>query len=183
MAEMALLVAGTAISAMGTLAQGNAAAQQGKIAQQGLEYQARQLEVNAGQERAASQRDAIEARRSSQLSASRAINLSGAGASDPTITGIVGGIGAEGEYNALSALYEGEERARGLKTQADVARYEGRTKAWEGKVAKQQSRVKAIGQVLSASSSGMSGKYGGDGFKSMMADYDMYDTLSGRYGV
>lgn len=148
MAQLAA-VAGKFISAAGTIAAGNAA-------NDAARFEAGQLQRNAGQVRASSQRAAIEERRNADLVASRALAVaasSGAGASDVTVENILGDIEKEGEYRALTALYEGEQQATGMETAAKVRK-------WEGKMAKRASRLQAVGTLLEAGSS-MYGKYGG----------------------
>lgn len=117
----AALAAGTAMSVAGAIGQGNAA-------RGAANYQAAQLQQQAGQERATSQRQAMEERRRARFAQSRLQALaaaSGAGATDPTVIDLSGDIAAEGEYRALTALFGGEERARGLTMNAQARRYEG----------------------------------------------------------
>lgn len=145
-------LAATAVSAAGTIMSGNAA-------RGAANFQAAQMTQQAGQERATSQRQAIEARRQSGLANSRVTALaaaSGAGATDPTVLDIEGDNAGTGEYNALSALYTGEERARGLEMGAGAKRYEGATE-------RQAAVFKAGGTILSSGTS-LLGKYGDGGF-------------------
>lgn len=133
----ALQTASTVLGAFGQIRQGQAAEQQAK-------HRALQLEQKAGQERAASQRKSIEARRRARIAESRALALaaaSGGGASDPTISNLMAGIAGEGEMAAQTAVYEGEERARSAEYGATMARY-------EGKQAKQASRIGAATTIL-----------------------------------
>lgn len=136
--EVAMVAGSTILSAVGS-------AQQGRAQQRAANYQAAQYEQQAGQERASAQRAAIEEHRKATLAQSRALAVSaasGAGASDPTVMNIMGDLGSEGEYRALSALYEGEERARGLQMGAQAKRYEGAT-------AKQAGNMRAASTILS----------------------------------
>lgn len=114
-----------------------------------LRKQADQLEVKAGQERAASQRRAIEQKRQADLLSSRAIAVaaaSGASVDDPTVLNILADIEGEGEYRALTALYEGEDEARGLE-------FEARARRREAKNTKKAARFKAAGSIIGAGSS------------------------------
>lgn len=98
-------------------------------AKRSADFEAKQMITQAGNERATSQRAAGEERRQKNLVTSRAQAVaaaSGGGASDPTVVDIMGDLEAEGEYRALSAMYEGEERARGLETAASAKKVEGR---------------------------------------------------------
>lgn len=86
-----------------------------------LQFQASQARQNAGQEIAASQRDAAEQQRQIRLMNSRALALaaaSGAGATDPTIVKIISNNAGEGAYRAALSLYKGEERARAMRMEA-----------------------------------------------------------------
>ena len=158
-----MAVAGTVLGAYGQIQQGNAAEAAGKAQQKGLEYQAAQMEVQAGQERAAAQRRAMDERRKKTLTQSRAQAISaagGGGSLDPTIVDIMGDLEAEGEYNANVAMYEGEERARDLLTGSQLRRYEGTQARTAGKMAKKSSRIAAAGSLLKGGNSLMD-KYGG----------------------
>lgn len=140
------------IGAAGTLMQGDAANQAGKS-------EALQLQQEAGQERARSQLEASNRRRSARYAQSRALALaaaSGAGASDPTVVDIIGNLAGEGEFGALAAMYEGETSARNLE-------YAGKVRRREGKAAKSASYLKA-GATLLSGGSAWADKYGGGGF-------------------
>lgn len=147
MIPLALTVAGTAMQAGGTIIGARAEAKQ-------LNSEADQLEDKAGNVRASSQRRAMEERRQSRLASSRALALAAAtgGASDPTVVNILAGLDGEGEYRALTALYEGEEEGRGLE-------FEARNRRKEAKNAKRAGYIEAAGSVLKAGSS-MYEKYG-----------------------
>ena len=103
-----------------------------------MDYQAKQADQAAEQERAAAQRRAAEQRRQAKIlesDATAAAGASGGGVADPTIKSIIGAIDAEGGYRSASALYEGEDAARGLEQQADLRRYEGRAAKQAGNMA------------------------------------------------
>lgn len=163
------LVGGTVLQAAGSIAAGRAEQQAANARARALEHQAAQARQTAGQERAASQRDAIEERRRARLIKSRALAVaagSGAGAGDPTVENILGDIGEEGEFRALNELFIGEERARGLETQADLKIFEGQQERRAGEVARRLSRARAgaqvftgaatVGRVLTSGGSGRS---------------------------
>lgn len=152
-ATIGLILTGisTAVQAASTLVAGKAEQAAGRARQQALEHQAAQARQIAGQERAASQRAAFEKRREGRLLSSRALAraaASGAGAGDPTVENILGDIGAEGEFRALTELFLGEERARNLETQAALKIFEGTLERRAGDVARRASRVTAFAQVL-----------------------------------
>lgn len=138
----ALAVAGPVVDAAGTIL---GARSQAKA----LKGQARQLDAQAGDARAVSQRDAIEQRRQARLVESRGLAVaaaSGGGADDPTVVNLLANVAGEGEYRALTALYNGESDARGLESEADARRK-------EAKNVKRASYFKAASSLLSAGSS------------------------------
>jgi len=129
-------MAAAAAGAMNTIAQGQYADKQGKAA-------FKQLREQANRSEALSQREAIERRREANLISSRALAIagaSGAGVDDPTVENILHDIGTQGEYNVLSALYDGKLQARSERYQAETAREEGR-------MAKKASYLQAIGNL------------------------------------
>lgn len=139
-----LMAAGTLVSASGTLASG-------KAADQAARFQAAQLEQRGKAEQAAASREAMEQRRQSRLVGSRARALMAASGGGIDYD-ILGDIAGEGEYRALTALYEGDEAAAGRRMQAAASRY-------EGKSIRNASRMKAFSTLLSGGSS-IAGKYG-----------------------
>ena len=152
----ATLVAGTALNAGGKLAAGSAAADAGRSQEKAAKFEAKQMRQQAGQERASSQRQAEQDRRKGRLTASRALAVaaaSGGGASDTTVVEKIADIEAEGELNALAALFEGEERARTLETGAQVRRFEGRSERAAGDSRAIAGFVGATSTVLSDASS------------------------------
>lgn len=135
-----------------TIFSANAARQEGKQRQQAANYEAAQLEQNAGQQQAAAQREAAEERKRAQLAQSRALALaaaSGAGASDPTVVDIIGDLAQEGSYRSMMQLYQGEDNARLLRQQAATKRY-------GGEIARQAGKTNAIASILKGGSSLMS---------------------------
>jgi len=110
-----------AIGAAGSIASG--------IAQKNAaDYQAQQQEAQGKEEFAASQRDAVAKRREAQLLQSRQQALaaaSGANATDPTIVRLMTTTAGQGEYNAQTALYTGEQRKIGLFDAAKATRMSG----------------------------------------------------------
>lgn len=143
-----LTIASTAVSAAGTIAAGNAAAAD-------AEFQAKQMEQRAAEERAASQREAAEKRNESRLLQSRQLALgaaSGAGTGGSLLETMLD-TEAEGELQALTSLYAGENRARGLQDSAAAARRTGRA-------ARQGAFFRAGGTLLSGAGSAYKGRYG-----------------------
>lgn len=145
--------AGTVLSAKGDVDAGNAAARSARI-------QAAQLRQNAGQQIAAATQAAQEEQRKSDLIASRAIALaaaSGGGVADPTVIRILQGIQKEGAMAVGTQLYNGQEAARGLETQAKVATY-------EGNLARKFYRNRALATTLEGASK-LSATWGSGTFK------------------
>lgn len=137
-----LALGGAALSAGSTILGANSEAKQ-------LRSEADQLDEQAGKERATSQRASIEERRQAATVSSRALALaaaSGAGASDPSVINNIADIEGEGEYRALTALYNGEETARGQEFDAANRRKEARN-------AKRAAMLKAAGTIISTGSS------------------------------
>ncbi len=149
-------VAGGALSAAGTIVGGNAAADAGKAGQQAKNFEAVQLDQSAQESRAASQRTALEDRRKSKLLAStlqaRAA-ASGGGAADQTVVDLGRDIAGRGEYEALTSMYTGENRARGLEDSAMGARMTGEALLAEGKAKKKASYLSAAGTLIGSAGS------------------------------
>jgi hypothetical protein len=147
-AAIPLMVASTTLSAVGQI-------QQGKQAQKMADYKADQLEQQAGQTRAVAQRKSSALRRQAALAESRTLAVaaaSGAGAADKTVMDIMSGIYEQGELNAQAAIYEGEERARGMEMSAAGARI-------EGKQAKRAGYIGAAGTIMGSAAQGLTAKY------------------------
>lgn len=120
-----LSVASTAIGAVGTIAAGQAA-------KRDAAFQAQQMEIQAGQERAAAQREADEAKRRTALVLSRQQALasaSGLGASDATIEELAAETAGFGAYQQDALRAQGEQRAANLALSAAAARASGNAAA------------------------------------------------------
>lgn len=149
---MAAMIAGTVITAAGTLAAGNSTAAE-------ADFAAKQYEIKATEEKAASQREAMQQKKETNLLLSRQQALasaSGLGALDPTILDLAGDTAAEGKYREDLIRYGGDERAAGLRTQAAASRF-------SGKNAQNASYFAAAGTLASGFGSSMYKKYGGTG--------------------
>lgn len=112
---------------IGTGIQTGAAIAKGKAAQQAGDYNAMMLERKAAEERASAQRSAFERRHDMERVISK--QVAGAAASGggfgPSLLDVIGDTAARGEYQAQADMYGGEARARALKDQAKLARFEG----------------------------------------------------------
>jgi hypothetical protein len=127
-AAAAMKITGSVLEMEGHRAAGEAARITGQRRNVAAQFEAQQLEQQAGQTVAAQQRVALEEKRKANLVASRALAVagaSGAGATDPSVVNIIAGIKGEGAYRAAVALYRGEDQARKLRMGAKARRYEG----------------------------------------------------------
>ena len=140
--------AATVLSAAGAIKQGQDQAFQAA-------QQAAALRNQANADEAAAQRTAIQSRREAQYALSRGQALaaaSGAGATDPTVVNVLGQIKGEGEYHALTALYEGGT-AGGNALSASTAVMN------EGRAARQAGYLKGITTLFSGGTT-LATKYG-----------------------
>ncbi len=114
-------LAATAVSAVGTIAAGGAQ-------KQAADHRAAQLEVEATQERAKAQQDALAVARKKRLELSRLqarAAASGFGAADPTVLDLTGEVAQYGTLAQQRARYGGDVRAEGLRSSAAGARAQG----------------------------------------------------------
>lgn len=87
-----------------------------------------QAKQNARQTVAVAQRDSQQARREALLLRSRALAVaaaSGGGVEDPTVSKLLADIDAQGEVNALNALYAGEDDSRVMRAKGSAMSNEG----------------------------------------------------------
>lgn len=155
--------AASAVSAVGTIAAGNAQ-------QAGAEFQAKQLEQQAAEEKAASQREAARVKKERDFILSRqqvVASASNLGALDETVQDLAGDVIQEGEFQEAMVRYGGDQRAKGRRMQAAAARL-------EGKAAKTGSMFSAAGTILGGLGS-FAGDYAND-------PYNAQATTSYRYG-
>lgn len=147
--SVGMSVVGGAMQASQTRAAGAAEQQAALGRQQALEHQAAQARINAGQEKAVAQRRSLEERKRGELIASRAQAVGAAsGVGGESLERVFGDIGAEEEYRATLALYEGDVAARSLKLQAETKVFEGQQEARAGEVASRLAKQKATGQLV-----------------------------------
>ena len=168
----AMMVVGTILSVSGSMKQASAVKAAAARGQQAKDFEATQLEIGAGQAEASAQRRAQDQQRRSRLVASRALALaaaSGAGASDPTIETIISDIDGEGAYRAGVELYQGEERARQMRTGAAAARFEGEAGIATGADRATAYQLQGVGSAISGVS--LYARYGMGGPRNAGADY------------
>ena len=172
LADVATAV-GLGVTAASTVGQISAQQEAGRAAQESANYQAKQAETLAGQKRASSRRAAMEQTRRGAIVASNAraaAGASGGSLADPTVQDIFSGIDNESDYRKLAMLYEGEDAARGLETQASLGRYAGQQERNAANSSAMWTGIGGFGKVLSDSASFYS-KYAGT-----------TDTAGGAFG-
>jgi hypothetical protein len=145
----ALPLIATAVSAVATIGStivGFAGAQQqAAAAKNDAAYKAKQMTMQAQESRAASQREALETTRRSQLAQSQLqarAAASGAGATDETVIGLGEAIAGRGEYERLMQMYKGENQARGYEDAGAAAIATGNAEA-------KGAKLKGFGTILS----------------------------------
>lgn len=151
MAAAIAQLSGAAISAYGTIAGGKAAREMGEIEK--AQYYEKALKVEA-----VAQREAIAERDKAGLYKSRAKAVtaaSGFASDDPGATRIQQDLDAQGEYNAMAALYSGYQQSKDLRNQGNVAEADGNN-------AYKASKVSALTNLLQTGGS-MFMSYGGGG--------------------
>lgn len=194
---MMMMAASSAVSAIGTMASGQAAADMGFAEQRRLqaegmarkqmaEYEAAQLDIQANDEKASGQREAQQLRREKKLALSR-LQAVGAGsgfsATDPTSLGLSDEIEKYGTYREQVAMQGGIGRESQLESAAAARRFSGDSAlasayasgdiaAAEGRAKRTASYFSAAGTILGGASS-MAEKY---------AKQKPVYTTGGRYG-
>ena len=162
---LGMAAASTVMNMQAQSPQGDAALEVGKRKQAADEFQAQQLDINAGQAKAAGQISAINQDRNTSLVLSRARAVAAAswgGASDPTIIRLMANIAGEGAYRANVARYEGDTQARTMGMQAAALRYQGANALADAETAKDASNLSMVSTALSGDSKilSMGSKYG-----------------------
>lgn len=156
------LIQPTIDNSLQAAAQGAAAARANAAGRKGaLDYEADQLAQNANQQIAAAQRTALDARRQAMLVQSRALAVAaagGGGATDVSVVTNMGRIAGEGAYRSAVAIYDGEDRARVLRMQAEAKRYEGALALQSGEYTADAYRLKGEGDVLKARAQQLKGE-------------------------
>lgn len=122
-----------------------------KAGEADAQFTAEQLRARAANSRATGQRVAENERRQARLLESAVQARAGGGGMDPTIVKLQADIAGEGEFRALSALYEGDTGALGDEASADSGLRSQRARSNAANYA-------MAGTVLSSAGS-MYGKY------------------------
>lgn len=146
-----LAIAGTVVSAVGTIAAGNAQ-------KASADFQAKQADARAAEERAAGQRDQMEVNNKTNLVLSRQRALaagSGFDALSPDIVNLAGDTAARGAYQAGMARYGGNVRGQDYNLRAAGLRMSGQSYQTAGYIG-------AAGTILQGGADWFS-KYGNGG--------------------
>ena len=136
-----MAVAATGLQAAGQLRQGKAIKQQ-------KDFEEAQLKQQATARYAEGTREAYEERRRADIVSSNAraaMAASGGTTTDEGASEQLAKIGAEGDYNVLASLFDAKVDAQSLQTRAAAADY-------EGKLARKESRFKALSTVIGGAS-------------------------------
>ena len=158
MAELAAIatIAGSVVSAAGTIAAGNAA-------EQSAQYEAAQLDIKAKEEQAQAQQEAKQLREQkerAQSTLTARAAASGFSATDPTALALLDELERYGTLQEQLSQYGGKSRRAGTEAQAEGVRL-------TGKAQKTGSRYSAVGTILGGIGGGLSkynpGTYGGSG--------------------
>lgn len=138
--------AGASAAAGATIAGGNAALQAGQLQKQAADFQAAQLEENAGQSFAAGQRQMLDAQERTRLAIS-SLRAGAAGNGTNVAVGsnaaIAGDIERRGSYNAAMDMFNGDSARIGQLNQAAGVRLSGEAALIGGQEAQQASLLQA----------------------------------------
>jgi hypothetical protein len=138
---------------MGSMKAAQAAKEEGRRKRAAANFEADQLDQQAGQQQAASQRVAADQNRLATYAESRAQAVAAAsGAGGKTVSDVVSHIAQEGAYRSSLALYEGNAEARQMHLRAAANRFSGETVYKAGNAA-------ATAHILNGASS-LYAKYG-----------------------
>lgn len=158
-------ILGTIMSAGSQVQAGRTTSQVGQAQQRIAQNEAAELDRYANQEIAASHRASAEERRVANLASSRAQALAAAsGAGGPTVARIISGLAGEGAYRSAVQLYEGEQKARGIRAKAYGVRQQGDLEAAMGE-SRQAAYNTAAGTSLIRGAGSLFEKYGMGGPK------------------
>lgn len=189
-------LAGTAATAVGTIASGRAQAEigayeqqrlqrEGQMSRQAAEFEAKQLDIQGNEERAAAQREAFALQRNKKLALSRLQNVaagSGFMATDPSNLAIADEIEKYGTVQEQMAMYGGQSRAASLSDSASARRASGQAAydnaIMSGNIARAEGRARRDASYLAAGGSMLEGV---STFASRFAP-KRTTTTYGRYG-
>jgi hypothetical protein len=154
-----LMIAASAMQAVGAIQQGKMAQAQGQAQQNAANYNARMKEIEAGITREQTNAREEQQRRQARQVMGRqraAVAQAGIGWGGSALD-IMEESATFAELDALTIRYEGDLKAKGLLAEAEYDRYSGAVAAAMGKAAKKASYVSAAASLLS----GAAGAYKG----------------------
>lgn len=150
--ETALMVAGTALSAVGTIAQGSAASRQAQAQAEAAAYNQAVQRAQAETERDQANIEAqLRRREGERLQAAQRARIAGAGVTtegSPLL--VMQDTAAQAEENAIRTIYGGEQRARALEQGAVLSGMEAASAMRAASSAKTGSLLSAGGSLLTA---------------------------------
>lgn len=148
----ALTLGSTLLGAVGAIQQGQAANQAAKAQQQAAEYNAQVQEAQAkvAQDQGAAKATEISMRTRQRLAASRAAGLESGLELDGSVSDVLDTVNKQGALDQLTALYDSNLRAQGLRQSAAASRAEGENAILGGK-------AKATAAYIGAGTSLLSG--------------------------
>lgn len=135
-----LMAAGTVLSTVGQISAGRAADSAAK-------FEARQMEQQAKAEQARASALAAEEHRQKRIALSRAQAV-GAASGGGRDFRLEGDLEREGTYRAMTALWEGEERASGRRMQAAATRAEGKAARRAGFISGVSTLIGGAGRAM-----------------------------------
>lgn len=164
-----LLLASTASSIMGQQQAGSQAKKISKIQAGQLEENANLLDYSANATEATGINAASTEKRKAKLIESRILALNaadGGSSTDKNIAELLANTSAEGEYNALNAIYEGSSRATQIRNEAISNRNQAKITRYTGKETKKAANIESMNTLVRASSKGYGfyNKYGNANF-------------------
>jgi len=160
-ASMAAAGVGGTLSAISTIAGGNAAAEGGKLQRRAADAEAAQIDANSAQAIASAQRKKFDTEERTRLAVSTA---RARGAASGVDTGVGSAAATQGELakrgslNAAIDMFNGESAATGLRNQAEAVRFGGKVAELEGKMKRDASYLSAAG-TIAGTAGNMLGSY------------------------
>ena len=164
-AAIPLLIGGGLLSAGSQIQAGNATSRMATTVAGQLRSNADLADTSANNASAVGQRGAAEALRQNKMLQSKQIALaaaSGASTSEKNIADLISRTAGQGEYEALSSIYEGDVRATSLRNEASGLRNKAMMTQFEGRQARKAGNMAAMSSLIgsAATASSFYTKYG-----------------------
>lgn len=159
MAQLAMvtMAAGGILNAANSHNQGQLASRSATQAAGQMELGANRYDSSANQEEGAAQRKASEIKRQNKLIQSKAtaINAANGGSSaDKNFSDLITNMEGEGEYAALTSLFDGSNRANNLRNEAVNLRNKATMTRFEGREARKAGNMGAVTSILGSANKG-----------------------------